>query len=131
MSLKLTPGGIPLTPARRLGIAVMMGFLAWAITIYLLFKFGSSEPIVNDYPLLKLKSLISKTAAYWAAGAERENMIVHIYIWLAVAIALTVGFVTWRKADPNRQKQIISRGQKADSDAVHAALQARLKKSRD
>lgn len=115
--LKETPGGLPVTKRQRMGAACGMTIVIFALVFGLLCKFGSSNPIVNDYPKLKALSLISPRAAYFAQKAQDETMVPYFMLGAAI-FAASVGLQLWLSSDPRKRPLIVERGQKADSDAL-------------
>ena len=131
--LKETPGGIPATPARRMISAVVIAVFASAVTGFVLFKFGSSEPIVNDYPKLVFKSVFmhDARATYYSSGGAANNIVIPIFKWLAVAAGSIVWLLVWRSTDPKRKKPVIADGQRADSRGMLTAQKAKQAKRRN
>lgn len=119
--LKDTPGGMPLTQSNRVKLSILMAVTAGLAVLVLLCLFGSSEPIVNDYPKLKATSLFSARSAHYAHGAEVET-VVRYFRWAALVIGLGVGFAFYSASDPKKRKRVVNRGQIADSDSLARKL---------
>ena len=133
LRLKETPGGLPATPAKRLISAAVISVFASSLTTYLLFKFGSSELIVNDYPKLVLKSffLHDTNAAFHADFASINYISITLFKLLALVIGIVSFYLIWWSSDPKRRKPVIADGLRADSRGMLTAQKAKQAKLRN
>lgn len=120
MRLKETPGGLPATPGRRLSAALAMFLTASGFSFVILCQF-SSQPIVNDYPKLKLMAPFSERSAYFSRLAEEQTPASYFLLG-SLALGLLVGGLIWVQSDPKKRKLIVERGQSINSDKAAAIL---------
>ena len=117
MRLKETPGGLPLTFARRIAASTGLASSAGWITYLLLSLHASSDPLVRHYWRLKALSVVSQNARVWALHAEQTTPVLY-FVGAAAFVACCVGVMVWRFSDPGRRRLIVERGQIADSDEL-------------
>ena len=120
MKVKRAPR--PLTFRLRLALTAVAAVVSFLLVLVPLCRL-SSDLLVHDYPVLRLKSVLPfhQRAGYWAARAERETAVRYFLIAAGVISIASAGSVLFR-THPLRVRLPAARQQTTSSARLAKAL---------